>query len=161
MPANPPRTTDRAARVLDALGEQIRERRKQLKLTATAAAEAAAMSRVTWHRLERGEPSVTMGAYLNALVALGLDLAVTDPSAAAGPPADAAVELPATIRLDDYPQLRALAWQTGPATELTPFEALSLYERNWRHVDHAALTPDERDLVRRLTAVLGGGRLLV
>lgn len=99
MPANPPRTTDRATRALGALGDQIRERRKHLKLSATAAAEAAGMSRVTWHRLERGEPSVTMGAYLNALVALGLELQAADPSAAAAAPtADAAVELPATIQ---------------------------------------------------------------
>jgi transcriptional regulator with XRE-family HTH domain len=160
MPATPPRATDRAARALGALGERIRERRKQLKLSATAAAEAADMSRVTWHRLERGEPSVTIGAYLNALAVLGLELLVFDPTAA-GPAADPAVDLPERIRLDDYPQLRALAWQTGAATEVTPFEALSLYERNWRHVDHGAMTPDERDLIRRLTAVLGGGRLLV
>lgn len=34
------------------------------------------MSRVTLHRIERGEPSVTMGAYLNALAVLGLDFEI-------------------------------------------------------------------------------------
>jgi transcriptional regulator with XRE-family HTH domain len=36
---------------------------KALKVSATTAAEAAGMSRMTLHRIERGEPSVTMGAY--------------------------------------------------------------------------------------------------
>ena len=66
-----------AARLL-ALGEQLRAQRKRLGVSATTAAEAAGMSRVTLHRIERGEPSVTMGAWLNAAAALGLELGVVD-----------------------------------------------------------------------------------
>ncbi len=76
MPAKTPPTAHAAAESLIALGQQIRTYRKALRINATAAAEAAGMSRVTWHRIERGEPSVTMGAYVNALNALGLDLGV-------------------------------------------------------------------------------------
>jgi hypothetical protein len=65
------------------------------------------------------------------------------------------------IRLDEYPQLRRLAWQLDGATELTPEQALNLYERNWRHVERAAMGPDERALVQALVARLGGGRPLV
>ncbi|WP_202634485.1 hypothetical protein [Rugosibacter aromaticivorans] len=34
--------------------------------------------------------------------------------------------------------------------ELTPVEALSIYERNWRHVDVQNLDPRERDLIDSL-----------
>jgi len=39
----------------------LAEKRKALRVSATVAAEAAGMSRVTLHRIEKGEPSVTMG----------------------------------------------------------------------------------------------------
>ena len=52
---------------LTALGQKIRSQRKALRITATATAEAAGMSRVTLHRIEQGEASVTIGAYLNAI----------------------------------------------------------------------------------------------
>ena len=35
------------------VGEQIRAHRKSLKVSATTAAEAAGMSRVTWYRIEK------------------------------------------------------------------------------------------------------------
>jgi len=117
------------------------------------------MSRVTLYRIERGEPSVAMGAYLGALSALGLELDVVDPNAKAVPPARAA--LPARVRLADYPQLKRLAWQLHGVDEVTPLQALGLYERNWRHVEVDALEPHERALVAALTGQLGEGRLLV
>ena len=62
MPAKPPKAPTVAAEKLALLGQQIRAHRKSLRVSATATAEAAGMSRVTLHRIERGEPSVTMGA---------------------------------------------------------------------------------------------------
>lgn len=53
------------------------------------------------------------------------------------------------VVVDDYPQLRFLAWQLGDGIVLTGEEALGVYERNWRHVDVAALTSDETALIRR------------
>ncbi len=151
-------------------GACIRERRKQLGVSATAAAEAAGLSRVTLHRIERDEPTVSMGAYLAMFDVLGLRLRVIENSADAGaatpaasvtPAASTPQALPARIRLSEYPQLQRLAWQTGSATELTATEALNLYERNWRHLDPAALDAAERDLVDQLVQQVGKGRLLV
>ncbi len=45
MPANPPLITPAAANQLVALGQQIRTHRKAPRVSATAAAEAAGMSR--------------------------------------------------------------------------------------------------------------------
>lgn len=156
MPARTPAIDEAAGRRLVALGEQLRARRKQLGIAAAAAAEAAGLSRVTLHRIERGEPGVTLGAWAGVAEALGLQFALVDPAAATPAPA-----LPARIRLADYPQLRKLAWQLHGVEEITPEQALSLYERNWRHVDAAALQPGERELVDTLAATLGKGRLLV
>lgn len=159
MPAQAPPMSDVLAARLKALGERIRAHRKHQKVSATAAAEAAGMSRVTLHRIEQGEPSVTFGAYLSAIDAVGLVLELRDPMA--GPAQEPAADLPDRIRLDDYPQLKRLAWQRHDVDEITPQEALSLYERNWRHVDHAAVEAGERALIQVLASRLGGGRLLV
>jgi transcriptional regulator with XRE-family HTH domain len=160
MPAAAPIAGDIVIAALAALGEQLRAERKRLGVSATTAAEAAGISRVTLHRIERGEPSVTMGAYANAAAALGLALGVAGP-----PPAvamrDRQAGLPQRIVLTDYPQLERLAWQYQGSTEVTPAEALNLYERNWRHIEQDALAPRERALIENLVARLGGSRLLV
>lgn len=156
----PPATTAR----LQALGQGIRAQRRHLRISASSAAEAAGMSRVTLHRIERGEPSVTMGAYLSAAEALGLSFGLAaqpPPSLPPPPPAPCAGLLPEAIAPADYPQLRRLAWSLRGLDTLTPAEALAVYERNWRHVDAAALDPRERALIDTLAATLGGGRLLV
>lgn len=117
------------------------------------------MSRVTLHRIERGEPSVTMGAYLSAIDAVGLQLELRDPQAR---PATADIaSLPERIRLADFAQLKGLAWQMHDVDELSPADALNLYERNWRHIDRASMEPAERALLQALVDRLGGGRLLV
>jgi transcriptional regulator with XRE-family HTH domain len=126
-------------------------------VTATELAEAAGMSRMTLHRIEKGEPSVTMGAYMSVIAALGLRLELADPGVRKASRDKA--PLPRAIRIADYPQLKRIAWQLAD-TELTPKEALALYQRNWRHVDRKAMDDLERDLVRRLAARLGG-RLVV
>jgi transcriptional regulator with XRE-family HTH domain len=139
------------------LGEQLRAVRKAQKVSATTAAESAGMSRVTLHRIERGEPSVTMGAWHAAATTLGLQLALHDPQT----PAPAPRPFGDKIALADYPQLKRLAWQLHGVDEVTPQEALSLYERNWQHVDRAHLTMKEVALVNALGTILGGGRPLV
>jgi len=130
------------------LGQQIRARRKNLKINATIVAEASGISRVTLHRIEKGEPTVTMGAYLNVAAALGLKLGILSPNEKQG-------WIPARVRLADYPQLKLLAWQVHGVDTLTPAEALSIYERNWRHIDEAALDARERDLIAALRLGLG------
>jgi transcriptional regulator with XRE-family HTH domain len=158
MPAKTPPVNDRSLALLKRLGARLRAHRKRHGITATTTAEAAGMSRVTLQRIERGEPSVTIGAYLNALAALGLEIDVVDTTARLD--AREVPALPASIRLADYPQLERLAWQTQ-ADEVTPEEALELYERNWRHADLARMAPRERALVDALARRLRGGRLLV
>jgi transcriptional regulator with XRE-family HTH domain len=139
---------------LQALGDAVRRRRKSMRVAAGSVARAANLSRQTLHRIEQGEPSVTMGAWLNVLRALGLGLQVAGTPQAASPPEDAG-----SVRLADYPQLQRLAWHRSGDT-LTGEEALALYERNWRHVDPGALQPAERDLIARLVARHGKGALL-
>lgn len=128
-----------------------------MRVSAVTTAESAGMSRVTLHRIERGEPSVTMGAYLNALTALGMELSVKG-----GPGSlsdhgnqDRRGWIPARIHLENYPQLKQLAWQVQGTDELKPAEALGIYERNWRHVETLALEPEERNLIDALRLAFG------
>lgn len=139
---------------LQALGEQVRRRRKSMRIAAGSVARAANLSRQTLHRIEQGEPSVTIGAWLNVLRALGLGLQVGGAAAAARVPEDVD-----SVRLADYPQLQRLAWHRGGDT-LSGEEALALYERHWRHVDPCGLQPAERDLIARLVKRHGKGALL-
>lgn len=159
VPAKAPTVGSLLEAQLKNMGERIRTHRELQKLSAIVVAEAAGMSRVTLHRIERGMPSVTMGAYLSAITALGLQIDLSDPKAP--PDGKSEVSLPARVRLDAYPQLKGLAWQLHGVTELTPVDALSLYERNWRHIEQAKLEPAERALVQTLVDQIGGGRLLV
>jgi transcriptional regulator with XRE-family HTH domain len=156
MPAQAPAVTDPLARRdLETLGELLRTQRKSMRIAAESVARAANMSRQTLHRIERGEPSVTMGAYLSALRALGLELKVVG----AAQPAPAHEHADA-VRLADYPQLEHLAWHRQGET-LTEKEAFALYERNWRHIDRSSLGPAERDFIARLVKRYGKGALLV
>lgn len=158
MPARPPPLASSAVAQLLVLGQQIRAHRKSLHISAITAAQAAGMSRVTMHRIEKGEPAVTMGAYLNAMAALGLNFGLVELSDQANThnPADRVGWIPARIHLADYPQLKLLAWQVHGTENLTPVEALGVYERNWRHVDEPALEPHERHLIDALRLGLGG-----
>ncbi|WP_341889505.1 helix-turn-helix transcriptional regulator [Variovorax sp. YR752] len=158
MPSTAPPTFEGASRRLEALGRHIHARRKSLRISATTAAEAAGMSRMTLHRIERGEPSVTMGAYMNALAALGLDVEVTAPvegtSKEMAMPASSRTPTQ-TVRVGDFAQLRRLAWQLPADAELTPEEAWGTYERNWRHANPSALEDNERQLLAELARMLG------
>lgn len=160
MPSKSPETTRSIRARLIELGGRVRTRRKSLGLSAVAVAEAAGLSRVTLYRIEHGEPSVTLGAYLNVMAALDLDLQAVEPGqpSAAGAVAARPGWIPARIRLDDYPQLQQLAWPVTGTRELTPAEALGIYERNWRHVEAAALEPREQELIDALRLAFGDTR---
>jgi hypothetical protein len=96
------------------------------------------------------------------MAALGLAFGVIRPE----PPSVAATDeregwIPARVALADYPQLKQLSWQVHGTDTLTPAEALSIYERNWRHMDVAALTPREMHLIDALRLALGSEHSLV
>lgn len=156
MPATAPPVASPDQKRLALLGERIRTARKRQRVTAVAAAQAAGISRVTLHRIERGEPTVAVGAWVAVATVLGLSFDLVDAKAAAG-----GTKLPRKIRLRDFPQLKQLAWQLQGVDEVTPQDALDLYERNWRHLDRAALSDDEAALIDALSRELSGGRLLV
>ena len=65
------------------------------------------------------------------------------------------------IRLEDYPQLRGIAWNRNPGGLIDGAEAFALYERNWRFVEEDKLSPDERRLIECLTRQFGNGTLNV
>jgi transcriptional regulator with XRE-family HTH domain len=156
MPAATPAVAPTDQERLARLGERLRAARKRQRVTTVAAAEAAGISRVTLHRIERGEPTVAIGAWMATASALGLAFDLLDANAA-----HQTSKLPKQIRLRDYPQLKKLAWQLQGVDEISPRQALQLYERNWRHVDRPALSEDEAALIDTLSREIGGGRLLV
>jgi transcriptional regulator with XRE-family HTH domain len=157
MPSESPPIIETTQAQLSALGEQIRARRKALRLSATVAAEAAGLSRVTLHRIEKGSPSVTMGAWGNVLAALGMLLAaqpndaLKDNAAATNP----SQWIPVRVHLADYPQLKSLAWQVHGVDSLKPMEAHDIYERNARHLDEATLSEREIALIHALRLAFG------
>jgi transcriptional regulator with XRE-family HTH domain len=60
-------------RILAELGENIRLARLRRKFSALMIAERAGISRNTLRAIERGDASVTFGAYANVLLCLGLE----------------------------------------------------------------------------------------
>ena len=59
-------------KILERLGENIKLARKRRKLTTIQIAERAGIDRTTLYQIEKGNPSVSMGAYFNVLRVLGL-----------------------------------------------------------------------------------------
>ena len=62
----------RSQKILVQLGENIKLARKRRKLTTIQVAERAGIDRTTLYHIERGNPSVSLGAYFNVLRVLGL-----------------------------------------------------------------------------------------
>lgn len=62
----------RSQKTLDQLGENIKLARKRRKLTTIQVAERAGIDRTTLYHIEKGNPSVSLGAYFNVLRVLGL-----------------------------------------------------------------------------------------
>lgn len=58
--------------LLEEMGENIKLARKRRKLTAIQVAERAGIARSTLYFVEKGDASVSMGAYFNVLRVLGL-----------------------------------------------------------------------------------------
>jgi|SRR5436189_6378818 len=59
-------------KILEQVGENIKLARKRRKLTTIQVAERADIDRSTLYEIEKGNPSVSMGAYFNTLRVLGL-----------------------------------------------------------------------------------------
>lgn len=136
------------------LGEKIRTQRKALGVRINSAARASGISRSTLIRIERGNHSVGIVPYINLCKALGMDLNILEPL---GLPIleikkDVAQSNIAGqhIRIGDYPQLTALAWQLDVNTLLTDMEARGLYERNKRFLEALEIQEHEKLLMQRL-----------
>lgn len=154
MPSKSPRLSRESSETLEMLGAAIRTRRKALGVSAVVAAEAAGMSRVTLYRIEKGEASVTIGAYANAMSVLGLKLLIGTERDSAADETAGGVRIPSRVVLADYPQLRQLAWHIPGADEVSAREAWGIYERNWRHLDLDSLEPHERELLDALKSAM-------
>jgi transcriptional regulator with XRE-family HTH domain len=59
-------------RALRKLGNDIRDARRRRRIPVATFAERAAMSRMTLHKIEKGDPGVSVASYANALFVLGL-----------------------------------------------------------------------------------------
>ncbi|MBQ69646.1 hypothetical protein CL689_06265 [Candidatus Saccharibacteria bacterium] len=62
-----------------------------------------------------------------------------------------------TISLENYPQLKLIAWNRREGDSLSESEALSLYERNWSYVDQNSLSDHERAFIEHLVKTVGNG----
>lgn len=58
--------------LLEQMGEQIKLARKRRKLTTIQVSERAGIARSTLYLIEKGDASVSFGAYFNVLRVLGL-----------------------------------------------------------------------------------------
>jgi len=161
MPAKISHISYAASEKLQDLGRSIRVQRQSMKISATTTAEAAHISRVTLNRIEKGEPSVTMGAYFLVMDALGMKIQALAREDSSTLMADLTktTHLPDEIKFEDYPQLKQLAWHVHGLDSLTPIEAFGIYDRNWRHLDQDDLLPNEMALINALKQADASGNL--
>jgi DNA-binding XRE family transcriptional regulator len=59
-------------RALRKLGHDIRDARRRRRIPATILAERASISRTTLHKVEQGDPGVSLGIYATVLFVLGM-----------------------------------------------------------------------------------------
>lgn len=59
-------------KILEQLGDNIRLARKRRKFTTIQVSQRAGIDRSTLYEIEKGNPSVSLGAYFNTLRVLGL-----------------------------------------------------------------------------------------
>lgn len=73
MPRTLPALLPRLARLLDGLGQNVRNARLRRSYSAEIVAQRAGITRATLLRVERGDPAVALGIYARVLQALGLE----------------------------------------------------------------------------------------
>lgn len=95
------------ARALRKLGHDIRDARRRRRIPVTILAERASISRMTLHKIEKGDAGVYMGNYATVLFALGMIERLAD---VADPIHDSVgreleeEQLPQRIRLPRFPE---------------------------------------------------------
>jgi transcriptional regulator with XRE-family HTH domain len=60
------------------LGSDLSVARRKRRLTVAMMCERLGVSKSTWQRMEKGDPTVAMGAYAQALFVLGLGVPLGD-----------------------------------------------------------------------------------
>lgn len=131
--------------LLSSLGAGLRSARKSLGLTMQEVAEASGISRVTLHKVEKGDPSVSAGALASVALALGVPISLEVHSA---PDLD-------NIVVGNYRGLSSLTWQLDSGTSLSGYEAWSIYSKNWRHLDLSLIDTKEGGLIQELSKRFG------
>ena len=141
------------------IGCRIKERRRELGLTAVASAGAGGISRVTLQRIEKGTASVTVEALMNVLNVLDLPHAElqakgrTEDKEKPVSSSEASIParlIPAFIELAAYPELRQLTWHVRGNIVLTPQEAAGICERHHRHLNQDLIQPHQQQLIKDL-----------
>jgi hypothetical protein len=65
-------------RSLRKLGHDIRDARRRRRIPVAILAERASISRMTLHKVEKGDPGVSMGGYATVLFSLGMQDRLAD-----------------------------------------------------------------------------------
>jgi hypothetical protein len=60
------------ARAIRKLGHDIRDARRRRRIPAAILAERASISRTTFHKVEQGDPGVSLGIYATVLFVIGM-----------------------------------------------------------------------------------------
>jgi transcriptional regulator with XRE-family HTH domain len=128
-------------------GQRILLQRKFLKVAAESVALAAGISRVTLHRIEKGDPGVSIGAYVSTLQALGMQMTISSKLEVGSN--SHSINL-SKIAIDEYPELKKISWQLKDGVTLTALEAKNMYERNEKFISFDALCEHEKQLIEHL-----------
>lgn len=132
------------------IGKAIKQERKRLSVTAEALSGASGISRVTLHRIEKGEGASSLNSYLAVVDALNLEFTLTENVKDENRQLNQEDFIPVVVRLEDYPELKKISWHITGRDYLKPFEAHAMYERNARHLDEDNMTKREQLLMANL-----------
>ena len=141
---------------LNDIGCKVQQFRKSHNLTQAILAESLEVDRRTLAKLERGDPSISLGTAFHIFNNLGFSVTVNSTSEQ-----EAKAEafdkhyLPIHIKLADYPVLKRCAWQLKAEDSVTPPVAYQLYQDKKSDFAKSNMSRKEQHLIGCLELVYG------
>lgn len=138
------------------LGTVLKAFRREQGINQTLLAETLGMDRRTLSKLEKGDPSISMGTAIRVWRSLGFFCELRSPTEQEAYAQELETSyLPMKIALADYPVLRRCSWQLQESDLISPRMAFRLYQDKKSDLDKSVMSRKEQNLIGCLEQVYG------
>lgn len=137
-------------------GTLVKAFRREHGINQSILAETLGMDRRTLSKLEKGDPSISMGTAIRVWRSLGFSCELRSPTEQEAYAQEFETNyLPMKIALADYPVLRRCSWQLQESDSISPRMAFRLYQDKKSDLDKSVMSRKEQNLIGSLEQVYG------